>query len=234
MRRIECGPAAAYGHQIRATLERWLSAHWQGVHQSGRKNQFQFVEDTMKEQTMQELYTDQLRDLYDAERQIIKALPKMIRAASSSDLKRALEEHLEVTKEQEQRIAQIFETRGEKVKAQKCKGMEGVLKEGAELVEKGWSEAVLDVAIIAAAQRVEHYEMAGYGCARTYAELLGDEDAGELLQKTLGEEKDANEKLTELAETINQAALEEGGEAEAEEETSLRKAVSSTKKRSAA
>ena len=171
----------------------------------------------MKEQTMQDLYVDQLRDLYDAERQIIKALPKMIRAASSDELKQALEEHLEVTKEQEQRIAQIFENRSEKVKAQKCKGMEGVLKEGAELVEKGWDEAVLDAAIIAAAQRVEHYEMAGYGCARTYAELLGDEDAGELLQKTLDEEKEANNKLTELAETINQEALGEG-ESESDED----------------
>jgi ferritin-like metal-binding protein YciE len=168
------------------------------------------MEDRMKEQTMQDLYVDQLRDLYDAERQIIKALPKMIRAVSSDELKQALEEHLEVTKEQEQRIAQIFENRGEKVKAQKCKGMEGVLKEGAELVEKGWEDAVRDAAIIAAAQRVEHYEMAGYGCARTYAELLGDEDAGELLQKTLDEEKEANDKLTELAENINQEALGEG------------------------
>ena len=164
----------------------------------------------MKEQTMQDLYVDQLRDLYDAERQIIKALPKMIRAVSSDELKQALEEHLEVTKEQEQRIAQIFENRGEKVKAQKCKGMEGVLKEGAELVEKGWQDAVGDAAIIAAAQRVEHYEMASYGCARTYAELLGDEDAGELLQKTLDEEKEANDKLTELADNINQEALGEG------------------------
>jgi ferritin-like metal-binding protein YciE len=192
----------------------------------------------MKEQTMQDLYIDQLRDLYDAERQIIKALPKMIRSASSEDLKQALEEHLEVTKEQEQRIAQIFENRGEKVKAQKCKGMEGVLKEGAELLEKGWEGAVLDAAIIAAAQRVEHYEMAGYGCARTYAELLGDEDAGELLEKTLGEEKEANENLTELAETINQAALGEGTgsgvEAEEEDETQPRKPLSAGRKRSAA
>jgi len=166
----------------------------------------------MKEQTMQDLYVDQLRDLYNAERQIIKALPKMIKAASSDELKQALEKHLEVTKEQEQRIVQIFESKGEKIKTQKCKGIEGVLKEGDELIEKGWGPAVLDVAIIASAQRVEHYEMAGYGCARTYAELLGDEDASDLLEKTLEEEKEANEKLTELAETINHAALGEGGE----------------------
>lgn len=185
---------------------------------------------------MQDLYIDQLRDLYDAERQIIKALPKMIRAASSDELKEGLEEHLEVTKEQEQRIAQIFENRGEKVKAQKCKGMEGVLKEGAELVEKGWESAVLDAAIIAACQRVEHYEMAGYGCARTYAELLGDEDAGELLEKTLSEEKEANNKLTELAEIINQNAIREGGEESEldEEEAGSRKTPAGGRKRSAA
>lgn len=190
----------------------------------------------MKEQTMQDLYIDQLRDLYDAERQIIKALPKMIRVASSDDLKQALQEHLEVTREQEQRIVQIFENRGEKVKAQKCKGIEGVLKEGAELLEKGWDEAVLDAAIIAAAQRMEHYEMAGYGCARTYAELLGDEDAGELLQKTLDEEKEANDKLNELSETINQTALGEGESASEEdiEETSARKTTTAGRKRSAA
>lgn len=189
----------------------------------------------MKEQTMQDLYLDQLRDLYDAERQIIKALPKMIRAASSEDLKRALEEHLEVTKEQEQRIARIFENHGDKVKAQKCKGMEGVLKEGAELVEKGWDTQVLDAAIIAAAQRVEHYEMAGYGCAHAYAELLGDDEAGELLEKTLTEEKDANDKLTELSETINQSALGESGEeSEPGEEAVARKTVTPGRKKSAA
>jgi len=198
----------------------------------------------MKDQTMQDLYIEQLRDLYDAERQIIKALPKMIHAASSAELKQALEEHLEVTKEQEQRIAQIFENRGEKVKAQKCKGMEGVLKEGAELVEKGWEEAVLDAAIIAGAQRVEHYEMAGYGCARTYAELLDDENAAELLQKTLDEEKEANDKLSELAETINANAIGGGEdseqEAESEEESGvrrgegIRKTGTSNRKRSAA
>jgi ferritin-like metal-binding protein YciE len=190
----------------------------------------------MKDQTMQDLYVDQLRDLYDAERQIIKALPKMIRAASSNDLKRALEEHLEVTKEQEQRIAQIFDTRGEKVKAQRCQGMEGVLKEGAELVEKGWEPAVLDAAIIAAAQRVEHYEMAGYGCARTYAELLGDEDSAEVLEKTLLEEREANEKLTELAEVLNQVAIGEGEDSEAESgnRRKLQKATSGGRKRSAA
>jgi len=188
----------------------------------------------MKDQTMQDLYVDQLRDLYDAERQIIKALPKMIRAASSDDLKQALEEHLAVTREQEQRIAQIFEERGEKVKAQKCKGIEGVLQEGAELLEKGWESAVLDAAIIAAAQRVEHYEMAGYGCAQAYAELLGDEDAGELLEKTLSEEQEANEKLSELAETINQAALGEGASEVDEEEPKTPKTSAGGRKRSAA
>ena len=193
----------------------------------------------MKEQTMQDLYVDQLRDLYDAERQIIKALPKIIRSASSAELKEALNEHLEVTKEQEQRIAQIFETRGEKIKAQKCKGMEGVLKEGAELLEKDWLPEVLDAAIITACQRVEHYEMAGYGSARTYAELLGDDDAAELLETTLNEEKEANEKLTELADNINQAALGEDATGDTEDEdvdqrVSPRKATTGGRKRNVA
>jgi ferritin-like metal-binding protein YciE len=185
-----------------------------------------------KEQSIEDLYVDQLRDLYDAERQIIKALPKMIRAASSDQLKAALNEHLEVTKDQEQRIVQIFEGRGEKTKAQKCKGMAGVLEEGSELLEEGWEEAVRDAAIITAAQRVEHYEMAGYGTARTLAILLGEEEAAELLAKTLGEEKEADQKLTELSEEINKEAYSQGeGHASGKEPgRDARKETSSRKK----
>jgi ferritin-like metal-binding protein YciE len=187
----------------------------------------------MKEQSIEDLYVDQLRDLYDAERQIIKALPKMIRAAASEELKTALNEHLEVTKEQEQRIVQIFEGRGEKVKAQKCKGMTGVLEEGSELVEKGWEETVRDAAIIAAAQRVEHYEMSGYGTARSLATLLGEEEAAQLLEQTLEEEKQADQKLTELSEQINEEALGESEEGSSGKEpgTETRKETSSRKKR---
>jgi len=187
---------------------------------------------TMKQQSIEDLYVEQLRDLYDAERQIIKALPKMIRAVSSDELKTALSEHLEVTKEQEQRIVQIFEGRGEKVKAQKCKGMAGVLEEGSELVEKGWEEAVRDAAILTAAQRVEHYEMAGYGTARDLATLLGEEEAAQLLEKTLEEEKEADEKLTELSEQINQEAQSRGSEniSGKEPTTETRKEASSRKR----
>lgn len=157
----------------------------------------------MKVNSLQELYVDELKDLYDAENQIIKALPKMIDAASSEELQNALTEHLEVTREQAKRIEQIFQNMGEKLKAEKCKGMEGVIKEGAEILSEDMDENVKDAAIISAAQRVEHYEMAGYGTVRTWANLLGESEAEELLQETLDEEKEADEKLNQLAEQIN-------------------------------
>jgi ferritin-like metal-binding protein YciE len=142
----------------------------------------------VKVNSLQELYVDELKDLYDAENQIIKALPKMIDAASSEELQNALTEHLEVTREQAKRIEQIFQNMGEKLKAEKCKGMEGVIKEGAEILSEDMDENVKDAAIISAAQRVEHYEMAGYGTVRTWANLLGESEAEELLQETLAEQ----------------------------------------------
>jgi ferritin-like metal-binding protein YciE len=169
----------------------------------------------VKVNSLQELYLDELKDLYDAENQIIKALPKMIDAASSEELQNALTEHLEVTREQAKRIEQIFQNIGERLKAEKCKGMEGVIKEGAEILAEDMDDNVKDAAIISAAQRVEHYEMAGYGTVRTWANLLGETEAEELLQQTLDEEKEADEKLNELAEQINAQA--EAGEGEEEE-----------------
>jgi ferritin-like metal-binding protein YciE len=160
----------------------------------------------MKPNSLQELYVKELQDLYNAEQQIIKALPEMIDAATSPDLKEALTEHLEVTKAQATRLEQIFRDLGEKSKGEKCKGMEGVLEEGSDLVDEIDNENVRDAAIIASAQRVEHYEMAGYGTARTFATLLEDEQAAKLLQQTLDEEKEADQKLTELAEGINAEA----------------------------
>jgi ferritin-like metal-binding protein YciE len=160
----------------------------------------------MKPNSLQELYVEQLKDLYDAEHQIIKALPKMIAETTSSDLKDALTEHLDVTKTQASRLEQIFEALGEKAKAEKCKGMQGVIQEGSDLIQEIKDENVRDAAIIASAQRVEHYEMAGYGTARTYASLLDDENAAQLLQETLDEEKEADSKLTALAEDINVSA----------------------------
>jgi len=162
----------------------------------------------MEINSLQELYVEQLKDLYDAEHQIIKALPKMIDKAESEELKDALNEHLEVTKEQANRIERIFSDMGDKAKAEKCKGMQGVIAEGDGLIGDIEDPGVRDAAIIASAQRVEHYEMAGYGTARTYANQLGEDEAADLLQQTLDEEKEADEKLTQLASEINQEAAE--------------------------
>src|ERR1700730_17208182 len=170
----------------------------------------------MKAETLQDLYLEQLRDLYDAENQLIKALPKMAKAASTPKLRKAFEDHLEQTREQAQRIETIFEGMGEKTKGQKCKAMEGLVKEGSEVIEEDMAEGVKDAALIAAAQRVEHYEIAGYGTVRTFANLLGESEAANLLEKTLEEEKETDEKLTEIAEQINVVA-EEAEESEEKE-----------------
>lgn len=161
----------------------------------------------MAANSLQELYVAQLQDLYDAEQQIMKALPKMIQVAQSDELRAALSEHLEVTKTQAERIESISKELGTDPKNEKCKGMEGVLKEGSELL-KETGEKVRDAAIIAASQRVEHYEMAGYGTARAYAELLGFDEAAGMLAQSLAEEKEADETLSGLAEEINVAAQE--------------------------
>jgi len=163
----------------------------------------------MAANSFQELYVEQLQDLYSAEDQIIKALPKMIDAAQSEDLRDALTEHLEITRKQAERLEKICKELGEDPKSEKCKGMEGVLKEGSDLVNKVGQREVRDAAIIAAAQRVEHYEMAGYGTARTYATLLGYDEAASALEQTLEEEKQADETLSGLAEQLNVAALQE-------------------------
>src|SRR5215469_13407557 len=163
----------------------------------------------MKPNSLQELYVEQLRDLYDAEQQIIKAMPQMIKAATSDELKQALTEHLHVTKEQANRLETIFNNLGEKAKGEKCKGMQGVISEGNDTVEEIDHDDLRDAAIIASAQRVEHYEIAGYGTARTFATLLEEDEASDLLQRTLDEEKEADEKLTEIAEAVNVSATEE-------------------------
>jgi ferritin-like metal-binding protein YciE len=188
----------------------------------------------MTPSSLQELYVEQLRDLYDAEKQIIEALPEMVDAADSEDLKDALSEHLEITKTQATRLEQIFDALGEKPKGEKCKGMQGVLDEGSSLVDEISVANVRDAAIIAAAQRVEHYELAGYGTARSFAELLGEDEASQLLQETLDEEKEADQKLTNLASEINvEAAESQEQEAEGEKKTSDQK-KSATKGRRAA
>lgn len=164
--------------------------------------------------TLHDLYVDELRDLYNAENQLLKALPKMAKAANSPELKSAFEEHLEVTKEQVSRLEQIFEKLELSPKGKKCKAMEGLLAEGKEVIEEEADPDVKDAALIASAQRVEHYEMAGYGCVRTYARQLGYSDAANLLQATLDEEGEADKALTELAESQVNADAESQDEEE--------------------
>lgn len=188
----------------------------------------------MSANSLQELYVEQLQDLFDAEQQIIKALPKMIEATQSKELRDALTEHLEVTKKQAGRVEEICKDLGEEAKGEKCKGMEGVLKEGSDLVKDISNKKVRDAAIIASAQRVEHYEMAGYGTARTYATLLGFDEAASALEQTLEEEKEADETLSGLAEELNNEALnaegkEHGEEADAESERPTTKSARTTK-----
>ncbi|HEU0276052.1 MAG TPA: ferritin-like domain-containing protein [Candidatus Udaeobacter sp.] len=164
----------------------------------------------MKLDTLQKLYTDELRDLYSAETQLLKALPKMAKGATSEELKNAFEKHLKQTKTHVERLEKIFDGLGEKPKGKTCKAMKGLIEEGSEILEKDGDESVLDAGIIVAAQKVEHYEIAGYGSVRTFAHLLGQNDAAELLQSTLDEESETDEILNKLAETVvNPEALME-------------------------
>jgi ferritin-like metal-binding protein YciE len=178
----------------------------------------------MKLKTLEDLYLQELRDIYDAESQLLKALPTFAKAASSDELRNAFEDHLEQTKEQVGRLDQIFENLDASSKGKKCKGMAGLVEEGKELLDEDISPDVLDAAIIAAAQRIEHYEIAVYGCLVTYARLLEKDDDADLLEQSLDEEKETDELLTDIAEsTINIEAAEEEDEAEGEEEEPQRK-----------
>jgi ferritin-like metal-binding protein YciE len=161
----------------------------------------------MKLNSLHDLYLMELKDLYNAEQHIIKALPKMAKAASSPELQRALEQHFEETKGQAQRLETIFQKLGEPVKGQKCKGMEGIIDEGEDLMDEDAPPAVADAALISSAQRVEHYEIAGYGTVCNFARRLGFEDQAQLLHQTLEEEREADRKLTTLADSyINEEA----------------------------
>lgn len=165
----------------------------------------------MELETLKDLYIAELKDLYSAEKQIIKALPKMVKAASNEQLAAGFATHLEETKEHAVRLERILASHDQTTRGPKCKGMEGVLAEGAEMIEEEGDDEVRDAGLIAAAQRVEHYEMAGYGCARTYARLLGDKEGEKLLQTTLDEESSTDKKLTKLATSvINVAAAAVG------------------------
>jgi ferritin-like metal-binding protein YciE len=156
--------------------------------------------------TLQDLLVDAIKDIYDAEHQITKALPKMEKAASSAKLKEAFNQHLSQTEGQIKRLEEVFSILGEKPSRKTCKAMEGLVKEGDELLKEKADAEVLDAGLIAAAQKVEHYEMASYGTARTYANILGHKNAADLLQTTLDEEGNTDKKLTKIAETINQKA----------------------------
>ena len=161
----------------------------------------------MKLNSLRDLYITELKDLYDAEHRIIKALPKMAESANSPELRSAFEQHLEQTRGHVSRLEQIFQWLDEPAKGQKCKGIEGIIDEGEDLMDKDSAPAVCDAALISAAQKVEHYEIAGYGTARTFARRLGFDDQAMLLDQTLKEEGQTDKKLTSLAESyINEDA----------------------------
>jgi len=174
----------------------------------------------MEQNQLKELYVEELRDIYNAENQLIKALPKMAKASTSDELRAGFEEHLEQTKGHAQRLEQIFSALGEKPSGKKCKGMEGLIEEGKEMMEEDLDGEAKDAGLISAAQRVEHYEIAAYGCVRTYAKILGEEEAASLLEQTLEEEKETDQKLTELAENINVEAATAGEDNEEEQRRS--------------
>jgi ferritin-like metal-binding protein YciE len=161
------------------------------------------MEKDMKLESLHDLFVDELKDLYNAESQLLKALPKMAKAAASDDLRTAFEEHLKETERQVERLETIFQELEASPKGKKCKAMAGLIEEGKEMIDADGEDAVKDAALIAAAQRVEHYEIAGYGTVRTFARILGMDEAANLLQATLDEEAAADEKLTSLAQNIN-------------------------------
>lgn len=162
----------------------------------------------MSVDSIEKLFIAELKDLYSAERQITKALPKMAAAVDSQELKSALESHLKETRGHVERLEKIGQILGKSLKGKKCMGMEGVLSEGAEVLDETDSGSVRDAGAISAAQRVEHYEMAGYGAVRAYAVLLGHKDVAALLDETLAEEKAANQKLTTISKTVNSEAMQ--------------------------
>jgi ferritin-like metal-binding protein YciE len=189
----------------------------------------------MKENNLRELLIDELRDLYDAENRLVKAIPKMAKAAESDELRSGFEHHLEQTKEHVKRIKEALSSLDGKTVAKKCEGMTGILKEGNEMLEEGYEGSLKDAALISAAQRVEHYEIAAYGCVHAWATELGENEVAELLEKTLNEEKETDAKLTELSQTINESAVGQNGrqgkdeeDEDEEDETESRRAKSRT------
>ena len=171
----------------------------------------------MADRGLKELYIEELKDIYNAENQLVKALPKMAKASSSEELKNSFLEHLEQTKGHVQRLEKVFKALGENAKGKKCTGMESLIEEGSEAMQEDFEGAVMDAALIGAAQRVEHYKMTAYGTVIAFANALGEAEQAEILEETLNEEKKTDEKLTEIAETINEEAVA-GAEDEEEQE----------------
>ena len=167
----------------------------------------------MQTDTVEKLFVDELRDMYSAEKQLVKALPKLAKAANSPELRSALERHLDVTKDQVERLEGLFKDLGHSASGKTCKGMGGIIEEGQSILDKDFDEEVMDAGIIAAAQKAEHYEIASYGTLRAFAETRGDRKAAEILDEILKEEKDADQTLTRLARaSINARA--DGGTAD--------------------
>jgi ferritin-like metal-binding protein YciE len=162
--------------------------------------------------TLRDLYVNEIRDIYDAENEIVKALPKMIEASSSAELRTAFQHHLRQTEQQVDRLERVFDMLGEKAKGRKCQGIRGIISEGEDILDADAGASIMDAALIAAAQRVEHYEIAAYGTCCAYAKQLGFDDQLKLLLETLEEEKETDEKLTQIAETvINVEAVRQAG-----------------------
>jgi ferritin-like metal-binding protein YciE len=169
--------------------------------------------------SLDELLEDELRDIYDAEKQLTKALPKLVKKATSPELKQAFEDHLQETEQHIERLEQAFEELGKTARGKKCEGMQHLIGEGEDMIGEAKSDSVRDAVIIASAQKVEHYEISAYGTARTWASVLGKDAVVSLLEETLEEEKAADTKLTSIAESfVNTAAASEQGEGEEEEE----------------
>jgi len=177
--------------------------------QNGKNSPEVVVENSDASQGLRDLFVDALRDIYWAEKALTKALPKMIKNATSEELISALEEHLEVTQQQVTKVEQVFEMLGEKAQAKKCEAMEGLIKEAGEIMEATEKGVVRDAGIILAGQKVEHYEIATYGTLRSFAKILGEDKAASLLKEILNEEKDADVKLSAISDSINVAAVHE-------------------------
>ena len=182
----------------------------------------------MELESLRDLYIHELKDLYSAEKQMVRNMPKMVKAATNRQLASAFQQHLAQTKRQAERLEQILQDNGESTRGPKCEGMAGVLREGDEMVNEDAEDEVRDAGLIAAAQRAEHYEIAGYGCARTYADLLGDKKGARVLDAILREESATDEKLTKLARSVINLKAKKAPQISAKKKSSSKKSTGVT------